>query len=144
MAFRHTIDPKAQVIFAVATGTISPGEALEMCGVIQADPAFSPSLNVLLDLRGARVVWDHAALRRMGECRPFARRSRRAIVVPDDLHYGLGRVYGALADPAGGESLPFRTLEDACAWIGVPVPAADAALRPLIRGCTTADSQTGT
>lgn len=46
---------------------------------------------------------------------------RAALVAPDDLIFALGRQYSTLAETAGllFTPRPFRTMEEACAWLGV-------------------------
>lgn len=128
MPFRFTVDTRSGVVFTVATGSISPDEALAVREAIRAAPGFSPTMHALVDLRQARLGWSHSSLRRLGSDSPFSAMSRRAFVVSDDLHYGLCRVYAALSDEDAGEARPFRSLEEACAWIDTPLQVALGAL----------------
>ena len=47
------------------------------------------------------------------------RDQRNAYVVPEDVEYGMGRVFLAHID-ADDRSQLFRTRAEACAWLGVP------------------------
>ena len=52
---------------------------------------------------------------------PPAVRSKFAIIAPDDLAYGLGRMYQTHRGLAGGprkEVAVFRTVRDGLAWLG--------------------------
>jgi hypothetical protein len=50
----------------------------------------------------------------------FGPDSRRAIVVPSELAYGLGRMYSAYADPDMRNLRLFRTREEALEWLAPP------------------------
>jgi len=42
-----------------------------------------------------------------------------AVIVGDDLHYGLGRMFASLAATEGCNVQVFRTKEDATAWLSL-------------------------
>jgi hypothetical protein len=53
----------------------------------------------------------------------FAPESRRAMVAPSDLQFGLSRVFDSYT--AGQSIRIFRELKDAVAWVGVPLEIAE-------------------
>ena len=47
----------------------------------------------------------------------LAHSSRRAIVAPSDLGFGMARMYGALREESGGGVRVFRDLDEARRWV---------------------------
>lgn len=49
---------------------------------------------------------------------------RAAVIAPDDLHYGMSRMFATFAESKGlaGEVGIFRRHEDAEAWLGLAIP----------------------
>ena len=89
----------------------------------------NPSAGQLVDMRGIRFTADMDLLRSMVADDPFPPEARRAAVVSDEVSYGITRQYGAmLPHDEQGHLHPFRSLEEACVWLDVPVEVAKRAL----------------
>ena len=69
------------------------------------------------DLRGV----EHGHIRELGEIAEQAARSNSAlltaIVTPEDLQFGLGRMWAMLTEATGWEHQLFRTREEAADWL---------------------------
>lgn len=87
---------------------------------VRSDPALRRPVRLLFDATGSAMSAGHeeiiarvgrlAALR--GEFVP-----RVGVVVAGELHYGLTRVHDGYASSKGIRIRPFRTREEALAWI---------------------------
>jgi hypothetical protein len=87
---------------------------------LRADPAFDPALDQLWDFTGvADVEISPDTLRRLARARSYSATARRAVVVPTDLGFGLGRMFQMLHEEAPEEVQIFRTLEEARRWLGL-------------------------
>lgn len=56
-------------------------------------------------------------IRRMAACNPWPNASLRAIVLPSDLGFGLGRMYEMLCGAGGENVCVVRSEADALAWM---------------------------
>lgn len=119
---RHV--PEEGLMVNTVVGELQEDELLEaLAGLYAMDPL------------PTRHIWDLTAMSSSGATLDRMRRvqgriaalaagrtgGRAALVAPDDLTFALGRQYSTLAETAGllFTPRPFRTLEDACAWLGV-------------------------
>lgn len=85
------------------------------------DPEFDPGYDHLFDLSGvADVQLSLDEIRELASVKLFSERSRRAVVAPANLLYGLSRMYQGFRG-LGPESLRvFRTTEEALRWLEEP------------------------
>lgn len=104
-------------------------EVLAFRRELTAHPDFHPGMNEVTDLRSARMLLTHEERTALASSDPIAEGARRAILVGDDAHFGIMRAYSALSDVEDFDFRPFRSLEDACAWLGVTVEALPEAIR---------------
>ena len=100
-------------------GVFNREEALAHRARLFADPDFDPNYSQLLDLTHVtRFDLNAADLRQLAEDDPFTTSSRRAFLVPNDLSYGLGRMYEIFRESAGEHGIRiFRSLDEALDWI---------------------------
>lgn len=120
MAVTYTIDPARRLVISVASGLVSAEDFLEQGKRLAEDPLFEPSFDQILDLRAAtQIELPTPALKGMASLRLFGAGSRRAVVAPRDLVYGLARMYESLRADAPESMKTFRTLEEARRWLGL-------------------------
>lgn len=130
MPYRLVVHADLGTVFTQGLGEVTHQEVLAFRRELVDTDGFAPSFRQILDLRLARYAPKLEALRELADDDPFAPESRRALVVADDLQYGLARIYGTLCAARGKDLRPFRTLEEACLWLDVPLGVAEAALAP--------------
>ena len=91
---------------------------------IEEDPEFRPGFDRICDLRRASIDLPINQLRGIGEIeRALADRGcyrRTAVIVADDLSYGMMRMVTSLADLAETSYRIFDDPEAALAWLQVP------------------------
>ncbi len=101
------------------TGTFNKEYALSHQDRLLADPDFDPSFSQLLDFTHvAKIDLTAADVELLAVRNIFSPESRRAILVPNDLAFGFGRMYEILREAAGERGIRiFRSLEEALEWV---------------------------
>ena len=118
MPVTYTIDAARRLVLSRAHGLVTAEDFIEHGKRLGQDPAFEPGFSQLLDCSEVvRIELSTDALRGMAQFRLFGPGSRRAVVAPRDLHYGLARMYELLRGDAPERMQVFRTLEDAQLWL---------------------------
>ena len=127
MPLDYRIDPERRLVFTRGSGTLEDHEIFdyqykvwskpEVAGFDELVDMSSVTQIMLPSIERVRELAELAA--RMGRDSP---RSRMAIVAPDDLAFGLGRMFGTHRDNAAPGVKPvnvFRTMPEALAWLGI-------------------------
>jgi hypothetical protein len=119
MPMSYRIDEVHGILEVTIEGELSGEELAAWTEEVRADPAFRPTFDQLLDLRGAQGTrLETAAVRELAQNKPlFARTSRRAIVVASDFGFGMARMFQAMRGEEAGEIQVFRDIEEAQAWL---------------------------
>ncbi len=125
----HLVRPDLQLVVVHMAGRIGFREIVAMRDRLLADPAFDPAYRQVIDLRQA----DPASLSaddvsRLSQSMRPSQGARHAFVTAGELSYGLFRMYALHATTDGRESEAFRTLEDACRWLGLPLEDVEEAM----------------
>jgi len=143
-SFQYVIDTSAQCVLATWVGDVSAQSIAESQRKILADTQFLAGMHVLLDCRAA--IFVEVDLFTLNTIVPLFREfdsqrheSRSAFVVSSSFDYGVIRQLGLLLDAKSAvekiDRQPFYELEDACAWLGVPLEVLDRL--PVVMGCET-------
>jgi hypothetical protein len=121
MPWSYQIDVARKLVYTTVTGAITPAEANAFFETIRNDPAFDPHFSELLDVSNSDgSQFSTAKVRESANRSLYVSPSRRAILVGDDLSFGLGRLYGTHVDLNGGPIVNvFRKREEALRWLGV-------------------------
>ncbi len=121
MPIRYTIDKEQGVVFSKADGVVTDELAMVHRDQICGDPDFKSSFWQLLDLAAVDdFQMTQKGIRALADRNPFSKGSRRAIVVGDDVTYGMARMYQILTDQHAHDLTVFREHEEAIAWLGLP------------------------
>ncbi|MDE3083959.1 MAG: hypothetical protein KGJ37_01915, partial [Verrucomicrobiota bacterium] len=90
------IDASRGFVFSKAIGLLSRADVLDHMDRLSQHPDFRPDFNQLLDFREVTAIslssddiWE------LAQRKIFSPAARRAFVVCSDLHFGLGRMFGA-------------------------------------------------
>ena len=113
------IDHSHRLVTLTVTGELSDDGLLGLGDLIENTPAITPDFSMLIDLRGSsgRSI-TAAGVRAMAARRLTLRpESRRAIVVPSTLGYGMARMYELLRGDRAGAPRVFMDLDQAHSWI---------------------------
>ncbi|MDQ6988190.1 MAG: hypothetical protein Q9M25_10340 [Mariprofundaceae bacterium] len=118
MSVLYTIDSKRRVVFTQVVGVVDGEQLHEHQDRLRNDPDFQADMRKLMDcleLKDAKlktIVYSHLA-----RSSPWGNRSRRAIVAPSALGFGLLRIFHTLMSGAHGEIAIFRDLQSAKTWL---------------------------
>jgi hypothetical protein len=112
-------DPERLVMRVTLTGAISDADLDGYLAEVRArGPSFLES-HQLVDLSAADLSGVSGEMvRRAASAAPLAVGARRAIVAPDDLAFGMSRMYAAAKDGRDDTRL-FRDRGSALEWLGV-------------------------
>lgn len=124
MGITHHIDVDLGVIFAKVDGEHADVGMDWRGGAILADPDYRPGMNGLMDMSGVtKISATTEGLRALaGEARrlhPPLWGKRLAIVVSDEVGFGVGRQYQAMRMESPYEIRVFRSVVDAQEWLGI-------------------------
>ena len=133
MAFSYRIDKADQLITATALGDVSFQDYRAMLAVMIEDPDFDPEYDRLWDMRQGSPTLSCDEVRGVAKVVANVVGGRRAaIVAPGDVAYGLSRMYSVFLEDAGIDVQPFRTIDEATAWLQTPADP------PLVQSTVTA------
>ncbi|MGC1413871.1 MAG: hypothetical protein WA817_01200 [Candidatus Acidiferrum sp.] len=115
----YKIDRERRLVMSSGTGTFNKEDALSHQNRLLADPDFDPNYSQLLDFTHvAKIDLTAADVKLLAVRNIFSPESRRAILVPNDLAFGFGRMYEILREAAGERGIRiFRSLEEALEWV---------------------------
>jgi hypothetical protein len=90
---------------------------------LRDNPLGAATFDTLIDLRAVHVAMTAAEIRAIAELAKRQPSGRRAIVVSTDVDYGLMRMLELMAEPGPRVFAVFRSMDDACLWLGNPACA---------------------
>jgi hypothetical protein len=117
------IDGTAGLVTHTGTGDLTLEEMVAAFEERLHHPGFRPGMKILWDCREASfATLSNDQIQRLIEHNGRLQNARgggmSAIVVSRDLDYGIGRVFQAYADGLPWDTMVFRDLESAMAWLG--------------------------
>ena len=122
MPTRYEYDPATRIVRIEISGEVREAELVDLAQKLASDESFAPGHGELVDLRGLRDTDVSApALRQVAgifaRTDRYADRTRVAMCAPDDLAFGLSRMYEAFRESSGLQLRVFRTLGEAERWL---------------------------
>jgi hypothetical protein len=125
MPVKYYFKPEANLIICVHSAQVSNAEFVKSYHALLENKMYDPSMNLLVDLRRA-----DSSLRNRDALVKLARfvKSKYAsvdllpkigVLAPQDLSFGLARMYEAMSDAIPWDFGVFRTLEEVLVWLGV-------------------------
>ncbi len=125
MAVSYEIHESVGLVVSRHQGATEDDEMIVAYTALYADPAFDPAFSKLIDLREADSrSRSSQALRYLSEqtrshYADTDAMSKVAIVAPDDLSFGLSRMYDSITDENAEDVAVFRTSAEACEWLEI-------------------------
>jgi hypothetical protein len=115
---QRQIDPRKRVVTLRVSGELDDSGLLRLADELRKDPEVQPDFSLLIDLTGAsgRQVTSGGVRTLVSEPLVLSPTSRRAVVVPSDLGYGMARMY-ELQREKGGATRVFRDFDEALRWV---------------------------
>ena len=126
----YTIDLEHGCIFLKWSGAMTAHGVIDFNRDLVQDPDYRLGLNRLIDLRRADFGATSGEVEEMGGAiigsRDASEGHRKwAFLVGRDLEYGFLRMLGTMTDQARTIVRPFRKLDEAMAWLGLPATLGD-------------------
>lgn len=121
MPILHTITDG--VVLSRFEGSVGPDEVIEWYATLRSSRDFGSAHNQIAHFQLSEVPdWSASDMKRVLESDPFGDSSRRAFVGADDLVFALSRMFATFAETQGrgGQVSVFRSLPEACDWLGLP------------------------
>jgi len=119
MRVDRQVNAADRVVILSVSGDLGDSDLLSLATEIENDPEVKSDTSLLIDLRlanGRNVT--NAGVRALAERPRFlSPASRRGIVVPSELDFGMARMYEALRDERVGAIRVFRDFEEAKRWV---------------------------
>jgi hypothetical protein len=119
MKVERIIDPVARVVTLTVSGRLGDEDLLGLADQLAGAPQLDPDFSLLIDLRHAngQDVTSDGVYRLVEQSLVLSEASRRAVVVPTDLGFGMSRMYETLRKNRGGAPRPFRDYDEALRWV---------------------------
>lgn len=115
----YKIDKERKLVTVSGSGVLTKEEVLENMDRLSKDPDFDPSFSQIMDFTPfTRGDFTPDDVRLFARRNIFSPESRRAMVVKEDVYYGLARIFQAHRELAGETGIQvFRNIEEAWKWL---------------------------
>jgi hypothetical protein len=120
MPFKYSINPDQNLIRQTLWGDITVIELRELVAAMLADPLYRKKMNILADLREARVRIPYEQMLEYTQyINSLSDIGRQAIVVGRQLEFGMARMYEQLTESGARRQdlRVFFSLEEAEEWM---------------------------
>lgn len=120
MPLKYRVDKSLGVVFSIADGVLDIEDCIQLKEALRSDPDFQSSFDQFLDL--TKIVdcrLTPGELNLLAAQPLFSKDSRRVFVAPNDLVYGLSRMYQAFMEDHDSEIAVFRDRSEAMKWMGL-------------------------
>lgn len=123
MPLHYTIIESENLVYVSGTGDIAAGELLNHLNELSSDDRYKAPMKKLVDYRRARPMSPpieeiESFANEMSRLEEFFIDEKLAVVVQDDLSFGITRVFMALSKL---ESNVFREFDAALQWLELPL-----------------------
>ena len=119
MPVHYRIDRERHFVLTRGVGTLTDEDVLGHQRELRAEAGFESDMNQLIDLsQTERFELAAGTLRQIVAMNPFGKGSRRALVSPSDLAFGMSRMFEAFSDGSEQEVRVFRDMAEAREWLG--------------------------
>jgi hypothetical protein len=119
MRIEREVSVAERVVVLRVIGDLGDRDLLSLASELEETPDVQPDFSLLIDLRQAngRNV-SSAGVRALAErSLVLSQASKRAVVVPSALGFGMARMYGMLREQGGGAVQVFSDFDEAQGWV---------------------------
>jgi hypothetical protein len=124
MAIRIDISIENRLVYVHYAGLVDDELLLGADDDLRANADFQPHFDQIADLSSAhgQDVTRQGIQSLVNRPPLFGKESRRAIVVSNELGFGLVRMFELMRDSSAGEIRVFKDIDEAYAWLGRVAP----------------------
>lgn len=120
MPCAYIIDLARSLVLSRGWDVVTDRELLAHVHTLTADPRFARNFRQLADLRDVTDVQiTPSCIREMVRLNPYRAGARRAVVITNDVVFGMARMYQILSDESSDELQIFRKMDDALQWLWI-------------------------
>lgn len=120
MPCAYIIDLARSLVLSRGWDVVTDRELLAHVHTLTADPRFVRNFRQLADLRDVTDVQiTPSCIKEMVRLNPYGAGARRAVVVTNDVVFGMARMYQILSDESPDELQIFRKMDDALQWLWI-------------------------
>ena len=119
----YAIDVERGLVRTRLWGSVTQGDVLDLRERMTVDPAFSPRLSILIDMREVeRLTLTTADVQALARTSTLGQGARRAVVACSPSSFGVARMFQSYRELNEGleETAVFETMEAAEAWLTTP------------------------
>ena len=126
MPINYHIKPNDNIVVIVHVGAVPDDEFLAFYKTFYRDRVVDDSFNLVVDLRRAEsyertsVALKGVVNIMQGYYLNSTKRPKIAVVAPDDLSFGLARMFEAFSTPVPFEFKVFKTADTGLDWLDAP------------------------
>lgn len=124
MPISYRIDKALGLLTVVGSGEVRDEDLVSYKSTLMSDPDLENVTLEISDFRGTSFTVSPKRLPDVAKLHEdvFAgkRPTKCAVLVSSELQYGLVRMYAQCIGRQGHEVTPFRTMEEAREWLGLP------------------------
>jgi hypothetical protein len=115
----YKIDKGQRLVLTTASDVFSFADALEHKDKLLKDPDFDPDYSQIINFSQiTRIDITAEEINAFAQFNIFSPQSRRAIIAPGDVAYGMSRMFSVLREQYGEKGIRvFRTLDEALEWV---------------------------
>ena len=119
MKFARSIVAEARIVILKVDGELGDQDLLSLADALEQDPEVAADFSLLIDLSEAdgREVTSSGVRALAARALVLSPASRRAVVVPSALGFGMARMYELLSERRGGAARVFRNNSEALRWL---------------------------
>lgn len=119
MEVERKVEAASRVVILTVRGVLGDAELLRLTDALGKESGVERDFSILIDLRQADGKTVSGAGVRAIAAKPLvlSTASRRAIVVPSDLGFGMARMYELLREGKSGPTQVFRDYDEARRWV---------------------------
>jgi hypothetical protein len=119
MRIDREIDRTSRVVILGVRGELDDAGLLALAADLRDHPDVKADFALLIDLREAsgRAVTADGVRALVAQPLVLSPESRRAVVVPTHLGFGMARMYEMLREHGGGATRAFRDFDEARRWV---------------------------
>jgi hypothetical protein len=121
----YKIEKERRLVLSSGFGILNKEDILGHLDRLSKDPDFHPKFSQLADFTQiTKLDLGPEDIRQLAQMALFSPLSRRAMLVKDDLQYGLIRMFEIHRDLNGESGIRvFRNFDEAMTWIAIREPA---------------------